>query len=124
MRDELLSPEVMKALVLTKDMKEFLDLLSKTAYREDVGEGRVWAKATDLEKIFNQRFVKRLERVIWVCPDDLSKFLQTYYYMKLEIHNLKHILRGKFSKLPTDRVKEFLVSPGSYRSVDCHPSQV
>jgi len=117
MRDELLAPEVIKNLAQTKDMKEFLELLSTTPYREDIRQGREWAKATELERIFNQRFIERLERIVRVCPEDLSEFLQTYYYMRLEIQNLKHILRGKFSKLPVERVKEFLVPLELYRSV-------
>jgi vacuolar-type H+-ATPase subunit C/Vma6 len=117
MRDELLAPEVMKTLVLTKDMKEFLERLSQTTYRDDIGEGRKSLKATELERIFNQSFMNRLERIIRVCPEDLSEFLRTYYYMRLEIDNLKRILRGKFSKLPIDRVKEFLVPIEPYRSV-------
>lgn len=117
MRDELLAPEVIKNLVLTKDMKEFLGLLSQTPYREELGEGRERTKATELERVFNQRFIERLERIVRVCPEDISEFLQIYYYMRLEIQNLKHILRGKFSKLPVERVKEFLVPLELYRLV-------
>lgn len=117
MRAELLAPEVMKALVLTKDMGEFLELLSQTPYREEVGEEKGWVDARELERAFNQSFVRRLERIIRVCPRDLSEFLQTYYYMRLEIHNLKRVLRGKFSKLPIDRIKELLIPLGPYQSV-------
>jgi len=117
MRAELLAPEVMKALVLTKDLGEFLELLSQTPYGEEVGERGRLVSATKLEKAFNQNFVRRLERIVRVCPGDLSEFLQTYYYMRLEIHNLKRILRGKFSKLPIDRIRDFLTSLGPYQPV-------
>ena len=117
MRDELLATEVIKNLVLTKDMKEFLGVLSQTPYKDGVEEGKKWVKATELERVFNQRFIERLERIVRVCPEGLSEFLKTYYHMRLEIHNLEHILRGKFSKLPVERVKEFLVPLEPYRSV-------
>ena len=117
MRADLLAPEVMKALVLTKDMSEFLELLSQTPYREEMGEEKGGVNATELERAFNQSFVRRLDRIIRVCPRDLSEFLQTYYYMRLEIHNLKRVLRGKFSKLPIDRIKELLIPLGLYQSV-------
>jgi len=117
MRAELLGPEVMKALALTKDMGEFLERLSQTPYREDVEKGRERVSATELERIFNKRFVGRLERIVRVCPRDLSEFFQTYYYMKLEIRNLKRILRGKFSKVPVDRIMELLISLEPYQSL-------
>jgi len=117
MRAELLAPEVMKTLALTKDMEEFLGFLSQTLYHEDLGEGRGGVKARELEKIFNQRFLNRLERVIRFCPEALSKFLITYFFLKLEIHNLKRVLRGKFSKLPVNRIREFLIPLGPFQSI-------
>jgi vacuolar-type H+-ATPase subunit C/Vma6 len=116
MRSELLTPEVMKVLALTKDMGDFLERLSQTPYQEELRKVKERVSATELERIFNKRFVGRLERIVRVCPRELSEFLQTYYYMRLEIHNLKRILRGKFSKLPIDRIMELLIPLEPYQS--------
>jgi len=117
MRARLLAPGAMKALALTKDLEEFLEHLSKTPYREEMGGERGFVSAARLEAIFNQTFLRRLERIIRVCPEGLSEFLQTYYCMRLEINNLKRFLRGRFSKLPLERIRESLTPLEPYKSV-------
>jgi vacuolar-type H+-ATPase subunit C/Vma6 len=116
MRAELLELETIKTLAEAKDFEEFLKILSETPYGEELsGET---PSAVELERIFNQTFIKRLEKVIEGAPKEISDFLNAYYYMELEIRNLKKIMRGKFSKMPSEWIDRSLIPMRPYLSVE------
>jgi vacuolar-type H+-ATPase subunit C/Vma6 len=50
----------------------------------------------------------------------MGEFLQAYYYLRFEILNVKRILRGKFSDLPVDTIKGYLVPMEPYQAPDYH----
>lgn len=118
MRADLIDPKAMKSFAEAKDMEEFLELLSQTQYGEDIGEAGEEISAMTLERAFYQRLIKRLDRIIRVAPTGVAEFLRTYYHMRLEIQNLKRILRGKFSKMPYERIKRVLIPISPYLSAD------
>jgi vacuolar-type H+-ATPase subunit C/Vma6 len=116
MRAELLKLETIKALAEAKDFEEFLKILSETPYGEKLSG--MTPSAVDLERIFNQTFIKRLESVIEGAPKEISDFLNAYYYMELEIRNLKKIMRGKFSKMPSEWIDRSLIPMRPYLSIE------
>jgi V/A-type H+-transporting ATPase subunit C len=118
MRAELIDPEAMRSLAESRDMEEFLGLLSQTRYQEIIEEAGDGASAVALERVFHQKLVERLDRVIRVAPTGMAEFLRVYYYMRLEVQNLKRILRGKSSEAPIERIKRHLIPVSPYLSVD------
>ena len=118
MRAELIDPETMRSLAEARDMKEFLGLLSQTRYQETIGEAGEEVSAVALERAFYQKLVERLDRVVRVAPTGMAEFLRAYYHMRLEVQNLKRILRGKFSEAPIERIKRHLIPVSPYLSVD------
>lgn len=118
MRAELIDPETLRSLAEARDMKEFLGLLSQTQYKEIVGEAGEGVSAVALERVFYQKLIERLDRVVRVAPTGMAEFLRAYYHMRLEVQNLKRILRGKSSEAPIKRIKRHLIPVSPYLSVD------
>jgi vacuolar-type H+-ATPase subunit C/Vma6 len=118
MRAELIDPETLKSLAEAGDMKEFLGLLSQTRYKEIIEEAGEGVSAVALERAFYQKLIERLDRVVRVAPKGMAEFLRAYYHMRLEVQNLKRILRGKSSETSTDRIKRHLIPVSPYLSVD------
>jgi len=118
MRAELIDPETMRSLAEARDMKEFLGLLSQTQYQEIIGEAREGVSVMSLERAFYQKLIERLDRVVRVAPTGMADFLRAYYHMRLEVQNLRRILRGKFSEAPIERIKKHLIPVSPYLSVD------
>ena len=118
MRAELVDPETLRSLAEARDMKEFLGLLSQTRYQEIIGEAGEGVGAVALERAFYQKLVERLDRVVRVAPTGMTEFLRAYYHMRLEVQNLKRILRGKFSEAPIERIERYLIPVSPYLSVD------
>jgi len=118
MRAELIDPEAMRSLAESRDMKEFLGLLSQTRYKEIIEEAGEGVSAVALERAFYQKLIERLDRVVRVAPKGMAEFLRAYYHMRLEVQNLKRILRGKSSETSTERIKRHLIPVSPYLSVD------
>ncbi len=118
MRAELIDPETLKSLAEAGDMKEFLGLLSQTRYKEIIEEAGEVVSAVALERAFYQKLIERLDRVVRVAPTGMAEFLRAYYHMRLEVQNLKRILRGKSSETSIDRIKKHLIPVSPYLSVD------
>jgi len=118
MRAELIDPETMRSLAESRDMKEFLGLLSQTRYQEIIGEAGERVSSVALERAFYQKLIEGLARVVGVAPTGMAEFLRAYYQMRLEVQNLKRILRGKFSEAPMERIKRHLIPVSTYLSVD------
>lgn len=118
MRAELIDPETLRSLAEARDMEEFLGLLSRTQYKEIVGEAWEGFSAVALERAFYRKLIERLDRVVRVAPKGMAEFLRAYYHMRLEVQNLKRILRGKFSEAPMERIKRHLIPVSPYLSVD------
>jgi len=118
MRAELIDPETMRSLAEARDMKEFLGRLSQTQYQEIIEEAGEGVSGEALERAFYQKHIERLDRVVGVAPTGMAEFLRAYYHMRLEVRNLKRILRGKYSDAPIERIKRHLIPVSPYLSVD------
>ena len=68
-----------------------------------------------LEKVFYQKFIERMMGIVDLAPTNIGDFLQSYYYLRFEAINLKRIVRGKFSGLPTSKIIESLIPITPYR---------
>ena len=68
-----------------------------------------------LEKVFYQKFIERMMGIVDLAPTNIGDFLQSYYYLRFEAINLKRIIRGKFSGLPTSTIIESLIPITPYR---------
>jgi len=105
---DLLTPEQIRVLAEAESVEAFIERLSETPY------GSVSVEADGdvsiaLEKVFYRKFIERMARVVDIAPRNISDFLQTYYYMRFEVLNLKRILRGKFSGIPIPQIVDSLI---------------
>jgi len=121
MMADLLTPERMRALAERESLEGFVEQLANTPY------GRISIEAEGdlsiaLEKVFYQKFIERMMAIVDLAPTKIGDFLQSYYYLRFEVINLKRIIRGKFSGLPTTQIVESLIpivpySVGSYENL-------
>jgi len=114
---ELLTPEQIRRLAETENFNTFIDQLSETPY------GNISLEAyrdvsVALEQLFYRKFIERISRIIDITPKKIASFLQTYYYMRFEILNLKRILRGKFGGIPSQQILESLIPIEPYHVKD------
>jgi vacuolar-type H+-ATPase subunit C/Vma6 len=56
----------------------------------------------------------RMLNIIKDTPNNIGGFLQSYYYSRFEIINLKRILRGKISNFTPERINASLISMPPY----------
>ena len=111
---DLLTPEQMRTLAQQQTLEGFVEKLAETSY------GRI-STETDgdvsmaLEKVFYQKFIERMMGIVDLAPTNIGDFLQSYYYLRFEAINLKRIIRGKFSGLPTSKIIESLIPITPYR---------
>jgi len=110
---DLLTPEKMRDLAEQESLDGFLELLAETPY------GRISIETEGevpiaLEKVFYQKFIERMMAIVDLAPTKIGDFLQSYYYMRFEVVNLKRIVRGKFSGLPTTQIVESLIPMTPY----------
>ena len=105
---DLLTPDQVKELAEADDLDAFMELLSKTPYGQlsVSDEGDI---SMALEKILYTKFTERMSRVVNVAPTRIAEFLDTYYYMRFEVTNIKRILRGKFSGIPDSQLLDSLI---------------
>ena len=116
MRAELLDSNTLRNLAEARDFKEFLEILSKTPYGEELANAEI--DVLELEQILNKKFLERLNKIIISSPKEISEFIKDYYIMGLEIKNLKRILRGKFSGMPSEWIARSLIPMRPYLSVN------
>ena len=76
MRAELLDSNTLRNLAEARDFKEFLEILSKTPYGEELANAEI--DVLELEQILNKKFLERLNKII-ICllytspsPRDIS----------------------------------------------------
>ncbi|MBN1682745.1 V-type ATPase subunit [Candidatus Bathyarchaeota archaeon] len=109
----LLTIQQINDLADSKNVEEFLEQLSKTPYgRIEINDaGTV---AITLEKVFYEKFVERVLKIIDLTPQKIGDFLKSYYYLRFETLNLKRIIRGKFSGQKPDEIFYTLIPINPY----------
>lgn len=105
---DLLTPERIQALAEQKSLEGFVEQLANTPYGEIPIETEGEASIA-LEKVFYQKFIERMMAIVDLAPRNIGEFLQSYYYLRFEVVNLKRIIRGKFSGLPDTQIIESLI---------------
>ena len=105
---DLLTPEQMRALAKMETLKGFVEQLADTPYGEIsiAMEGDV---SIALEKVFYQKFIERAMGIVNLAPTKIGDFLQSYYYLRFEVINLKRIIRGMYSGIPISQILESLI---------------
>lgn len=98
----------MKRLSESSDIDEFIERLRGTPYGEIKVE-RDDKIALNLEKVFIQKFIDRIEEIVRITPTKMGEFLQAYFDFRFEILNLKRILRGKFTESDNEEILDSLV---------------
>jgi len=109
----LLSQAQTQRLAESKDVEEFLERLAETPYGRITVEGTSMVPIA-LERVFYEKFLERVLKIVDLTPQKIGDFLQTYYYLRFETLNLKRIIRGKFSGLPSEKILESLVPINPY----------
>ena len=111
---DLLTPEQMRALAQQEALEGFVEQLAGTSYGmiSTETDGDV---SLALEKVFYQKFIERMMGIVDLAPTNIGDFLQSYYYLRFEAVNLKRIIRGKYSGLPTSQIIESLIPITPYR---------
>ncbi|MEE8354287.1 MAG: V-type ATPase subunit [Candidatus Bathyarchaeia archaeon] len=111
---DLMTPEQMGELAEQGTIADFTEKLAGTIYGtiavEEGGDPSI-----ALEKEFFLKFIERMTKIVDIAPTKMGKFLQAYYYLRFEVLNLKRILRGKFSELPVEEIKGYLVPMEPYQ---------
>ena len=109
----LLSQAQTQRLAESKDVEEFLERLAETPYGRITVEGASMVPIA-LERVFYEKFLERVLKIVDLTPQKIGDFLQTYYYLRFETLNLKRIIRGKFSGLPSEKIMGSLVPINPY----------
>jgi len=117
---DLLTHDQMQQLADSESIPDFLDKLTETPYGKIslVGEEHI---PIALERIFYEKFLERVLKIVNITPQKIGEFLQSYYYTRFEILNLKRILRGKFSGQPNEEILESLVPIQPYLMKNYQP---
>lgn len=115
MRADLIPPNTFKSVVEAVDFGKMIEILSETSYKDELSNFQL--RAAGVERALNLSFVKRLEHIIGVSPKEISNFLSVYYFMGLEIQNLKRIVKGKYAGIPTNQIMDSLIPLRPYLSV-------
>jgi V/A-type H+-transporting ATPase subunit C len=104
----------MRVLAQQESLEDFVEQLAGTSY------GRI-STDTDgdvsivLERVFYQKFIERMMGIVDLAPTNIGDFLQSYYYLRFEVINLKRIMRGKFSGIPNSQIIESLIPITPYK---------
>ncbi len=111
---ELLTPEEMRALAEKESLEGFVEQLADTPYGE-ISIGTEGDVSIALEKVFYQKFIERMMGIVDLAPTNIGDFLQSYFYLRFEVINLKRIFRGKFSGIPIPQVVGSLIPMMPYK---------
>ncbi len=105
---DLLNKNQIRELAEAANIEEFLLKLRNTPYGEVTVEMDN-KLALNLEKIFIQKFIERIESIVTITPTKMGDFLRAYFDLRFEVLNLKRILRGKFTESTEEQIKESLI---------------
>ncbi len=105
---DLLTSQQMRSITSADSLEEFIVQLSQTPYGQISLEPDV-NPSTSLERVFYQKFIERIVKIVDIVPSRIGELLQTYYYMRFETLNLDRIIRGKFSDETPQEIQASLV---------------
>jgi V/A-type H+-transporting ATPase subunit C len=111
---DLLDKDQMRELAEAANIEEFLVKLEKTPYGKAEVE-RDDKLSLNLEKVFIQKFIERIESIVNIIPTQMGDFLKAYFNLRFEVLNLKRILRGKFTDSTEEQIRESLIPMSPYK---------
>ena len=114
MMADLLTPEQMRALADGESLEVFVEQLADTPYGE-ISIATDGDTSIALEKVFYQKFIERMKGIVDLAPTKVGDFLLSYYYLRFEVINLKRIIRGKYSSIPTSQIVESVIPITPYK---------
>ena len=88
----LLSQAQTQRLAESKDVEEFLERLAETPYGRITVEGTSMVPIA-LERVFYEKFLERVLKIVDLTPQKIGDFLQTYYYLRFETLNSDEVIR-------------------------------
>ena len=104
----LLDSEQTRELAESEDIHDFLEKLKETPYGEvTIEEDELIA--INLERIFTEKFIERIESIVKITPTKMGEFLRAYFDLRFEVLNLKRILRGKFTESTNEHINQSLI---------------
>lgn len=98
----------MRELAEAPNIQTFLELLQKTSYGE-INVPDDDKIAINLERVFTQKFIERIESIVKITPTKMGEFLRSYFDLRFEVLNLKRILRGKFTDSSHEQIYDSLI---------------
>ena len=114
MMADLLTPGQIRDLAGMESLKVFVEQLAETSYGE-ISIAEEGDTSIALESVFYQKFIERMMGIVDLAPSKIGNFLQSYYYLRFEVINLRRIIRGKYSGIPTPQINESLIPITPYK---------
>ena len=105
----------MRGIAAADSLEEFISQIAQTPYGQVTLEPEI-NPSISLERIFYQKFIERIVKVVDIVPSRIGDLLQTYYYMRFETLNLDRIIRGKFSEATPQEIQANLVPMMPFRA--------
>jgi vacuolar-type H+-ATPase subunit C/Vma6 len=103
-----LDNEQIRKLAEAENIQDFLEKLKKTPYGE-INLEQEDLTAINLERVFTEKFIERIESIVNITPTKLGDFLRAYFDLRFEVLNLKRILRGKFTESTKEQIRLSLI---------------
>jgi V/A-type H+-transporting ATPase subunit C len=97
-RSYLIAPEKLGNLAECKNLEELKGLLNKTPY-EDALKNVERPSAKKMQHAFKEELIRVCSKIVHFSPKEIQDFLRIYL-SRLEIENLKSILKAKSAKIP------------------------
>ena len=105
----------MRSIAAADSLEEFISQIAQTPYGQVILEPEI-NPSISLERVFYQKFIERIVKVVDIVPSGIGDLLQTYYYMRFETLNLDRIIRGKFSEETPQEIQANLVPMMPFRA--------
>lgn len=116
LRTHLLPKSMLNSMTMAEDLRSIIDALLTTEYGADISK-LAKADAHALENVFNKKLVERYDILIKFAPEKMWGLLRAFS-RRLDLQNLLRIFRGKFSKLPNERIQETLFPLAGFSDID------
>ena len=116
MRTLLIKPAEYERL-LKMSVPEIIRYLEETEYKKEIDQLALNYSGTELiDQALNKNIVKTFQKLRRISTKTLQKLVEIYF-MRKDMHNLKTILRGKFTKSSNKEI-EFLLVPAGLLTED------
>jgi V/A-type H+/Na+-transporting ATPase subunit C len=112
---------VMRTLLLGRDdyerlikmsVSDVIRFLQETQYKKEIDDLAINYSGTELiEQALNQNLVQSFNKLRSISDSSLLKIIDVYL-MRYDFHNLKTILRGKFTKTSPEQIDRLITAAG------------